>query len=422
MGHNYLSLRQSKPIVAFALLQSLVLSGCGAFQATSLPSQSTTPRSLAISSQTNSNSKALVLALANSVVAPNSQVQLNPTGGTAPYTYTLSGSFSGASITNDGLLTAPAVRGTFQVIVSDAANQTASVDVTVSTSVSTPVMSMGKPATNAPLTLVTQPQSQTVLINGLAAFQVSAQGTGLKYQWFFNGMPITGAHSDLLLMYNVQNSNQGNYSVVVSDATSATVTSATAALTVTTGLTAPSINLQPISQKTMSGQTVIFQVTSSGGALSYQWNFNGVSIPGATSEILVIYNVTAANAGSYTVNIQNAAGSVVSQAANLAVTAPPPPLCLGNQMPANMDAVFTGYLSGAASVYGSPGTPDVTATLPPSIPLGSQGQIISTGIMASYGVTCSFQIKCDNGIWSLTQPASCSWPTPVPDPGSGGGG
>jgi hypothetical protein len=49
-------------------------------------------------------------------------------------------------------------------------------------------------------------------------FNVIATGPGLAYQWRFNGSPIAGQTNASLLMANVQRTNGGSYSVVVSNA------------------------------------------------------------------------------------------------------------------------------------------------------------------------------------------------------------
>lgn len=86
----------------------------------------------------------------------------------------------------------------------------------------------------------------------------------------------------------------------------------------------PSISVQPQSQTVFLGQSVSFSVTASGpGPLSYRWRFNGGDISGATSSNLTIANVQLPNAGSYSVIIFNAAGSVASAIATLTVKQPP---------------------------------------------------------------------------------------------------
>ena len=85
----------------------------------------------------------------------------------------------------------------------------------------------------------------------------------------------------------------------------------------------PAITSQPAAQSVNAGQSATFSVTASGTGASYQWQFNGTAIPGATSSSYTIANVTAANAGSYTVVISNAAGSVTSTPVVLSVNLPP---------------------------------------------------------------------------------------------------
>ena len=82
----------------------------------------------------------------------------------------------------------------------------------------------------------------------------------------------------------------------------------------------PSISSQPQSQTVNSGATVSFTVSASGTApLAYQWRTNGVDLAGATGQSLTLTNVTTANAGSYTVRVSNAGGSVESAPATLTV-------------------------------------------------------------------------------------------------------
>jgi hypothetical protein len=81
---------------------------------------------------------------------------------------------------------------------------------------------------------------------------------------------------------------------------------------------------QPQSLTVAPGGSAQFSVTASGTpAPSYQWQFNGAAIHGATSSTLTLSNVSAANAGSYAVAVTNTLGSVTSNAATLTVTAAP---------------------------------------------------------------------------------------------------
>jgi len=81
-------------------------------------------------------------------------------------------------------------------------------------------------------TILTQPQSQTNYVGAAANFTVTAAGTApLSYQWRFNGAPISGATASNYALPNLQTSNAGTYSVVVTN-TAGTATSSNAILTV----------------------------------------------------------------------------------------------------------------------------------------------------------------------------------------------
>jgi arabinan endo-1,5-alpha-L-arabinosidase len=91
---------------------------------------------------------------------------------------------------------------------------------------------------------------------------------------------------------------------------------------------APGITTQPQSQTVTVGANVQFSVTASGRPTpTYQWNFNGTAISGATSSSYSLTNVQPSNAGDYTVTVANNSGSVTSGKATLTVnaaTSPPP--------------------------------------------------------------------------------------------------
>ncbi|MDX1952545.1 MAG: hypothetical protein SFY81_10185 [Verrucomicrobiota bacterium] len=79
--------------------------------------------------------------------------------------------------------------------------------------------------TIAPVDIISSPTDLTRTIGQTAAFTVSASGTDLTYQWLFGTEPLTeggqfsGVSSPTLIITDVQMSNRGQYSVVVSDGT-----------------------------------------------------------------------------------------------------------------------------------------------------------------------------------------------------------
>ncbi|HEV2696198.1 MAG TPA: immunoglobulin domain-containing protein [Verrucomicrobiae bacterium] len=109
--------------------------------------------------------------------------------------------------------------------------------------------------TNAPPAITSQPQSQTANLGASASFGVTASGTSpLNYQWLFGGTNIVGATTNPFVVANVQLTNAGNYSVVVSNFVGS-ATSSVAALSV------------------YSTQSVVIA----------QWNFNSAPADGSLS-------------------------------------------------------------------------------------------------------------------------------------------
>ena len=169
--------------------------------------------------------------------------------------------------------------------------------------------------------ITTEPQNQTVTQGQTASFWVVASGTApLSYQWNLNGTPLVGATNASLALTNVQATDAGSYTVVVTNL-GGSITSAVATLTV---LVPPGITTPPQSQTVTQGQNASFWVVASGTApLGYQWSFNGTPVVGATNASLALTNVQATDAGSCTVVVTNAAGSVTSAVATLTVLVPP---------------------------------------------------------------------------------------------------
>ena len=87
----------------------------------------------------------------------------------------------------------------------------------------------------------------------------------------------------------------------------------------------PAITAQPQSVTVSAGQSASFTVVATGAApLAYQWKKGSASV-GADSATLALASVQASDAGSYTVTVSNAAGSVTSGPATLTVSIPGAP-------------------------------------------------------------------------------------------------
>jgi hypothetical protein len=171
-----------------------------------------------------------------------------------------------------------------------------------------------------PPTFTTQPASQTVLNQVSVTLFAAASGTApLSFQWFKDAQPIPGATSDTLAFAAVSPADAGTYTVTVANV-AGSATSQPAALTV---LVPPTFTTQPASQTVLNQVSVTLFAAASGTApLSFQWFKDAQPIPGATADTLAFAAVSPADAGSYTVTVNNLAGSVTSQPAVLSVWAP----------------------------------------------------------------------------------------------------
>ena len=152
-------------------------------------------------------------------------------------------------------------------------------------------------------------------------FNVGASGTApLNYQWQFNGANLVGATGTSFTVNNVQASDGGNYAVVVTNV-GGSITSAVALLTV---WVPPSVATEPQSRTNLAGTSAVFSVGANGTPpLSYQWQFNGANLPGASGASLTVANVQPSDAGNYSVVVTNSAGSATSAVVVLTVLVPP---------------------------------------------------------------------------------------------------
>jgi len=138
----------------------------------------------------------------------------------------------------------PGEAGVYSVVVSNLAGTITSSNATlnVNTNPVAPVFS-------------TEPASQVVLAGSTATLMASADGTApVSYQWYDNGVPVSGATSSTLILANVQTSADGSYYVTASNSVGV-ATSDAAQLTVTPTIPVPlsAYNLVGFAQGTTGG-------------------------------------------------------------------------------------------------------------------------------------------------------------------------
>ncbi|WP_221032057.1 immunoglobulin domain-containing protein [Actomonas aquatica] len=191
-------------------------------------------------------------------------------------------------------------------------------DVVISNSLDTIVSATATLTVQQPPQINTQPVSAAVLRNSPVELSVSAFGTPTPtYQWRKDGVDISGATGTTLNLGNVDLDDDGDYDVVITNA-AGTTTSTLATVTVQV---LPEITAHPVPQTTvLAGADVTLTVAATGTPTpTYQWRKDGIDITGATAAELTLSAVTLADAGTYSVVVTNAAGSVTSDNAVLSV-------------------------------------------------------------------------------------------------------
>jgi MBG domain (YGX type)/Immunoglobulin domain len=185
-------------------------------------------------------------------------------------------------------------------------------------------LEIATPSIGVPPTVSLSPGSLAVAPGAAAVFTANATGTTpLVYQWLFNGADISGANDSTLSIPGVQVGNGGNYQVVITSPYGS-LTSLPSTLAV---LTPTTILQPPASAQTTVGGTATFAVVAvSSSPLGYQWFFGAAAVPGATNSSYAVVDAQLSDQGTYTVQISNLAGSVVSASAALLVLPAPPPL------------------------------------------------------------------------------------------------
>jgi sugar lactone lactonase YvrE len=163
----------------------------------------------------------------------------------------------------------------------------------------------------------TQPQSVSTVQGSATTLNVIATGIPAPtYQWMKDGVAIAGATTDELALSALTAGDSGTYTVAVTNIAGTTV-SAGAAVTV---ITPPAFVSSPVAQTVRTGASAHFAaIVSSLATTTYQWQKNGVTIPGATDATYDIASVNPEDAGTYTIIATNVAGAVVSNAAQLSV-------------------------------------------------------------------------------------------------------
>jgi hypothetical protein len=180
-------------------------------------------------------------------------------------------------------------------------------------------------------TITSQPQAPAGAVYLSTPFSLTVGASGLaplSYQWMLNASPIAGATTTTYAVASAANADSGSYTVVVTNSVGA-VTSAPVVINAIPGT--PSVTAEPVGGTRYVGAYLDLGVGIAGSPpFQYQWKRSGVDVPGATSNALLLTNLTPAHAGTYVLHITNAFGTATSAGATLALITPAPGSFRGN--------------------------------------------------------------------------------------------
>lgn len=247
----------------------------------------------------------------NQIIPASTPVHLSVTAnGTPPLTYQWLNFGVPIAGANSATLDLPFGGGNYRVVVMNARGATTSSIATVALI----------PAGNAPLQNGSAGTVKAVA-GGSAVLATNDLGSPpMSYQWYKGSVALPGQTASTLVFSNVTPSDAGLYVVMYANEFGSG--RATGTLQVLPAPLAPSFNFQPsISGNlgTVDSSTTLSANVDGTGPFSFQWLKNGLELPDATSNPLVIPVVNGSDAGSYVLRVSNSAGTATSSAVTLAV-------------------------------------------------------------------------------------------------------
>ena len=306
-------------IVALGFVITLCLSGCAGLVASSSSNPGPGPNALSLTTS----------SLPNGQGSSPYSATLTASGGTAPYSWSVtSGSLPpGLTLsTSTGQIGGmPTQTGTFsftiQVKDSSSTPQTA-----------TKAFSVTIAAAPTPVSIITQPASQTIAGGSNVSFTAGASGNPtptVQWQVSIDGgttfTNVAGATTTTLTFTTAVAQNGNQYRAVFTN----TVGNATTTAATLTVDTAPAITVNPSNQTVTAGSNVSFAAGASGNpAPTVQWQVssNGgafSNVGGATSTTLTFTTTASQNGNQYRAVFSNAAANATTTAATLTVDSAP---------------------------------------------------------------------------------------------------
>ncbi|MCB9399076.1 MAG: hypothetical protein H6510_14775 [Acidobacteria bacterium] len=158
------------------------------------------------------------------------------------------------------------------------------------------------------VTFTGQPQNKTTCVGEDVTFSVSILDQHATFQWQKDGVDISGATQNQLLLTSVDFSDEGVYACRISIGCDEAYSN-NATLTLSNNF---AFQTWPNSQAACLGDDLVLEVTVAqvfkSGTYLLQWEKDGVLLTGETNEILMLTNVQPSDAGDYRCRLQSAIG------------------------------------------------------------------------------------------------------------------
>ncbi len=167
---------------------------------------------------------------------------------------------------------------------------------------------------SAPI-FIDQPRSATYCPGSMIELSPTVEGGSATFQWRKNGVAMSGATQRVFSIASARAEDAASYDVVATTLCKS-VTSSAAVVSVSAQ---PTIQTQPQSANLPVGASVTLRVQADGQELTYQWQLNDAPISGATSDTLLLSNVTSSQQGRYRCIVGSACGSTPSAEAVISV-------------------------------------------------------------------------------------------------------
>jgi len=182
--------------------------------------------------------------------------------------------------------------------------------------------------------ITSQPTSMTVCAGSDSLFTISAIGSGLSYQWFFNngvnstwtalteGLSYSGTQSKSLAINSITESLNGyKYRCQITGVCSPVLTSSEVVLTV---LKPVSILSNTSAENSCLGDSLSLSVSAQGTLpLLYTWKKNSSAIGGATNASYIKGSTVLSDSGNYICEIENACNSLSTPIIVVKINTPP---------------------------------------------------------------------------------------------------